>query len=192
MKKLHTYGGDVKKLSEDILTLFNCKVSLPIVSIDFHIEVNELPTLTLNFVPIEFVPITQPAFDIDNAVKKALERLEDFIYYRTAGQKTAIAAEFKLSREKLGLSMPFEKDKAVRRLDRANKQAKRAANKKLSTKTLETLGIPFMSVNDGAHLKISHNESVIDFWPSTGLWKRPDGVDMRGVYELIKFVQGEV
>lgn len=69
---------------------------------------------------------------------------------------------------------------------RAKKTEKRQSNTKFSTDLLNSLGVSFVSNNGGAHLVIKHNASVIDFWPSTGLFiARGTAVKRRGVKNLL-------
>jgi predicted Ser/Thr protein kinase len=71
---------------------------------------------------------------------------------------------------------------------------KREGNRVGSTKMLETAGIPFQALNNGAHLIIQYAEHklIIDFWPGTGLWRvrhtRPE-FKQRGVRKLLNYIQ---
>lgn len=74
----------------------------------------------------------------------------------------------------------------------ALKQQKRALNKANSTKLLELAGINFESKNDGYHLVVQHKEGLIDFYPSTGLWKfRNKSESNRGVKKLLEYLNGQ-
>ena len=59
---------------------------------------------------------------------------------------------------------------------------------------LENYKIPFVSLNNGAHLLIQYDDPrlAIDFWPGTGLWRvrhtRPE-YKKRGVRNLVKYIQ---
>lgn len=70
---------------------------------------------------------------------------------------------------------------------REHKKAKRDSNTEQSTQALLDAGVPFTSHNDGAHLVVTARDgSIIDFWPSTGLWMlRATKVKHRGVFRLI-------
>lgn len=62
-------------------------------------------------------------------------------------------------------------------------KAKRHRNKQWSTDVLLKNGVCFRSCNNGYHLIVSTEKGVIDFFPSTGLFK---GVsEGRGVYKLL-------
>lgn len=71
---------------------------------------------------------------------------------------------------------------------------KREGNRLGSTKMLEVAKIPFVSLNNGAHLVIQYTEPklIIDFWPGTGLWRvrhtRPE-YKKRGVRKLLSYIQ---
>jgi hypothetical protein len=75
-----------------------------------------------------------------------------------------------------------------------NSKAKREANRQGSAKMLESHKIPFLSLNNGAHLVIQDEAHtlIIDFWPGTGLWRvrhtRPE-YRKRGVRKLISYLQ---
>ena len=64
---------------------------------------------------------------------------------------------------------------------------KRESNRCQSSKLLKSKGMDFESKNSGAHLIVTHEGSVFDFWPGTGKWiERGTGVYKRGVFRLIK------
>ncbi len=70
-------------------------------------------------------------------------------------------------------------------------KAKRAANRTQSTRLLTDKGIRFNSSNAGAHLIVTHNDTVVDFWPGTGKWIiRGSGEYCRGVFNLLKAIKG--
>ncbi len=77
--------------------------------------------------------------------------------------------------------------KAVKAFQRAKKQD----NKVRSTKMLDGKNINYESKNNGNHLIITADGMVIDFWPTTGLWRARGGKQGRGVKNLIKLVKGE-
>lgn len=74
---------------------------------------------------------------------------------------------------------------------REQKQAKRANNTKQSTALLQRAGVIFDSLNGGAHLVVQAGPSIVDFWPSTGLWivRGRKTEKRRGVRKLIDFVE---
>lgn len=65
--------------------------------------------------------------------------------------------------------------------------ARRARHRQSSPEMLRVAGIAFEAKNAGAHLIVSHNGQIVDFWPGTGLWRtRPhDKREHRGVRGLI-------
>lgn len=76
---------------------------------------------------------------------------------------------------------------------RKARQDKRAANRENAAVMLLEAGISFQSKNMGAHLIVSHNGKVVDFWPGTGKWmvRVKEGIARRGfgVRSLMKEVQ---
>jgi len=70
-------------------------------------------------------------------------------------------------------------------------QQKRALNREKSAQLLREHNIFFSTHNDGAHLRIPHNNIVIDFWPGTGKWKVPNGPTGRGVHNLLHYLNEE-
>jgi hypothetical protein len=70
---------------------------------------------------------------------------------------------------------------------REHKRAKRASNTEQSVQALEDAGVSFVYLNGRTHLLVvAADKTVIDFWPSTGLWmERNTGVRHRGVFRLI-------
>jgi hypothetical protein len=69
-------------------------------------------------------------------------------------------------------------------------QDKKAHNREGSPALLTAAGIAFDVRNNGAHLIVSHNGLVVDFWPGTGKWiPRPSGRPGRGVRPLIAFLK---
>lgn len=74
---------------------------------------------------------------------------------------------------------------------RKERQEKKRCNLKRNLKHLESKGIPFVSNNDGVHVVIQHNNKIIDFYPSTGLWKdRQSKRRARGILSLIRHLEG--
>ena len=70
------------------------------------------------------------------------------------------------------------------------KKEKRKSNAQWSTNYLIEQGIEFESKNGGAHLIVSHNDKIADFWPSTGKFQvRGSGRYLRGVKQLIKVMK---
>ena len=70
--------------------------------------------------------------------------------------------------------------------DKAKKE-KRLKNLEISTSRLKELGVSFEKKNGGVHLIVSHNNYVVDFWPSTGKFKfRNKSNYGRGLLSLIK------
>lgn len=69
-------------------------------------------------------------------------------------------------------------------------QDKREHNKRYSTKLLSSRRIKFRAVNNGYHLIIEElPDNIIDFWPSTGLWKlRATGEQNRGLKTLLEYI----
>lgn len=77
---------------------------------------------------------------------------------------------------------------------RRESAARRAHNRSSSTRLLKVSGVNFASFDHGAHLVVTTEKHVIDFWPGTGKWwvRGYGGVkpvlDGRGVKELLKFI----
>ena len=67
-----------------------------------------------------------------------------------------------------------------------SRKNKKARNKEWSTNHLREQGIEFQSFNNGIHLKVKRPVGVIDFWPTTGKYKRPDGSYGRGIKNMLK------
>lgn len=70
------------------------------------------------------------------------------------------------------------------------KQAKRAGNRNSSAKMLSDAGINYEAKNGGAHLIVSCQDGIIDFWPGTGKfitrqWKGGYSITGRGVRRVI-------
>lgn len=73
-----------------------------------------------------------------------------------------------------------------------HKQA-RANGKEYGTRALRAAGIEFRSLDNGWHLRMSHNGGIIDFTPGTGRWTiwhrdRSHGGQYRGVHALIHHI----
>ncbi len=67
------------------------------------------------------------------------------------------------------------------------KKEKKLSNLGFSTNKLEELGVSFEKKNGGVHLVITHNDKIVDFWPSTGKFKfRNKKKYCRGLKKLIK------
>lgn len=70
---------------------------------------------------------------------------------------------------------------------KAGQQLKRAKNAVSSAEMLEEASIPFKSYNCGVHLVLDCGAAgIVDFWPSTGLFRPRNGGEGRGVKNLIK------
>mgnify|MGYP006879612425 CR=1 FL=1 len=67
-----------------------------------------------------------------------------------------------------------------------SRKAKKQKNKEWSTNHLKEIGIEFTSHNFGSHLRVKRPAGVIDFWPSTGKYKRPNGTYGRGIQNMLK------
>ena len=74
---------------------------------------------------------------------------------------------------------------------KVERQQKRASNRDHSKKILDNNAIPHEVKNGGAHLIVTMDDLVIDFWPGTGLWIVRDGKNQRhgGVRKLLKFIE---
>lgn len=66
------------------------------------------------------------------------------------------------------------------------KYEKRGRNLAWSTNHLIEQGIEFQSFNNGIHLRVKRPAGLIDFWPSTGKFKRPNGTYGRGIKNMLK------
>lgn len=78
-------------------------------------------------------------------------------------------------------------------------QEKRQQNREQSLARLEDFVFdngPHVSIsikNKGAHIIITMSDnSVLNFWPGTGLWEDWDGVRSRGVFPLIKRLERKI
>ena len=75
---------------------------------------------------------------------------------------------------------------------RAERSQYNAKRKVSNTATLEAMGIPFTSYNQGQHLVIKKGTVIVDFYPSTETWKARDGKKQRGLNHLLKVLQDKV
>lgn len=72
---------------------------------------------------------------------------------------------------------------------RAMRQQCSAENRKNGPAILEQHGISFVTKNGGAHLIISHNGHMIDYWPGTKRFVfRTAEFKGHGVYKLLKLL----
>ena len=67
---------------------------------------------------------------------------------------------------------------------------KRQSNLERSTERLRENGIHFKSFNNGYQLKITTKKGIVDFYPSTGLYK--GAYSGRGVFNLLEEIKKEV
>lgn len=65
-------------------------------------------------------------------------------------------------------------------------KAKKLSNIESSTLMIMDKGYDVDIKNNGVHLIVSHNNKVVDFWPSTGKFIVRNGKTGRGVKRLIK------
>lgn len=65
----------------------------------------------------------------------------------------------------------------------------RAKDRKDGASYLENKGISFTRRNNGAHLIVTGQGTLVDFWPGTGRWISRNGKKGFGVVELAEFVQ---
>jgi hypothetical protein len=71
----------------------------------------------------------------------------------------------------------------------AESAERRAKNRQSSAEMLAERGIQFETKNMGAHLIVSHDGKVADFWPGTGKYiPRGGGRPGRGVFNLLKLL----
>lgn len=71
----------------------------------------------------------------------------------------------------------------------AESSERRAANRDSSAQVLSDHGVSFESKNMGAHLIVSCDGKVADFWPGTGKYiPRGFGRQGRGVFNLLKLL----
>ena len=75
------------------------------------------------------------------------------------------------------------------RTERSQYNAKRKVS---NTATLEAMGIPFTSHNQGQHLVIKKGAVVVDFYPSTETWKARGGEKQRGLNRMLRVLQDKV
>lgn len=70
---------------------------------------------------------------------------------------------------------------------------KRHDNMRSSVKLLRARAVQFTTHNNGYHLIIKAGEKVIDFYPTTGLFRdRKESESQRGVFNLLKHIGKEV
>ena len=74
---------------------------------------------------------------------------------------------------------------------REHSKQKRERNRRYSTALLTLKNIKFEAKNNGYHLIIDHFGLMIDFWPSTGLWRvrKSDVESKRGVNHLLAYLK---
>ncbi|WP_054912480.1 hypothetical protein [Pseudomonas sp. NBRC 111127] len=71
----------------------------------------------------------------------------------------------------------------------AESAERRARNRQGSAEILAERGVQFEVKNMGAHLIVSHEGKVADFWPGTGKYiPRGGGRPGRGVFNLLKLL----
>jgi hypothetical protein len=80
-------------------------------------------------------------------------------------------------------------DRAVEIGWQSESAERRAKNRQSSAEMLAERGIQFETKNMGAHLVVSHDGKVADFWPGTGKYiPRGGGRPGRGVFNLLKLL----
>ena len=94
--------------------------------------------------------------------------ITEAIYVADGDLKSAFAARKKLQREK------------------------RENNRLYATAFLTRHQVPFRDLNQGYMLRIEIEDEVIDFYPTTGLWKSNKGIDKRGVFNLWKHIRARL
>lgn len=68
-------------------------------------------------------------------------------------------------------------------------QVRRGENRENSAVILTERGVQFEAKNMGAHLIVSHEGKIVDFWPGTGKYiPRGFGRPGRGVFNLLKAI----
>ena len=75
---------------------------------------------------------------------------------------------------------------------RAERSQYNAKRKVSNTATLEAMGIPFTSHNQGQHLVIKKGAVIVDFYPSTETWKARGGEKQKGLNFLLQVLQDKV
>lgn len=71
---------------------------------------------------------------------------------------------------------------------RSESRAKKQHNLAYSTNLLRQNNVRFTSSNQYVHCVVEAGDSIVDFWPSTGLWIiRGSTEQHRGVYKLLRF-----
>ena len=75
---------------------------------------------------------------------------------------------------------------------RAQRSHYNVKRKVSNTATLEAMGIPFASHNQGQHLVIKKGAVVVDFYPSTETWKARGGEKQKGLNYLLQVLQDKV
>lgn len=74
---------------------------------------------------------------------------------------------------------------------RAQQSLKRESNRLYATEFLKQHKVPFVSLNHGYMLRITMPDEVIDFYPTTGLWKTK-AETRRGIFNLWKHVRDKL
>lgn len=75
---------------------------------------------------------------------------------------------------------------------KAIRQQNRERNRKHGAELLTQHGIEFTTKNDGAHLVVTHNGRIADYWPGTGKYIFRDRGKGRGIFSLLKVFGIEV
>ena len=75
---------------------------------------------------------------------------------------------------------------------RKARSEKRKANKEYGLEFLKCRNIPFVDMNNGAHVRLVFDGETIDFYPSTGLYILKDGTRGRGIFTLWKLVKDKL
>jgi hypothetical protein len=96
-----------------------------------------------------------------------------------------------MSTKQIGTKVTKEDDdddmSAIWRAIKKERQEKRASNREASSLILQRKGISFEVKNFDAHLIVTHEGQVVDFWPGTGKYIfRGSTVRGHGVFNLLK------
>jgi len=87
----------------------------------------------------------------------------------------------------------MSEDAEMYRAHRQQSRLRRARNRENSAAILQRHSVAFDSMNDGAHLIVTHAGAVFDFWPGTGKYVRRGESGYRcGVFNLLRTLNVEI
>ena len=75
---------------------------------------------------------------------------------------------------------------------RKARKEKLKSNREYSLEFLKRKNIPFVDLNNGAHVRLVFDGETTDFYPSSGLYILKDGTRGRGIFNLWKLVRDKL